>query len=220
MGSFARRTKSFNFYFLAKLMWDVNADVDEIVQDYFNRCYVEAAGPMQEAYRYVEQAHPDLRYWKKNVAKDLQNHPVGEPYSAEVRDYARNAVWHLTKAQDRLQEARGLLKSQDVRSRMDRFEQSLDYTLIGWQALADTIEGTRHLAAARAVSDDSQRAKELDAAEKKLKSAQDLSRRRDQLAAENPGCGLYWDAIGGSPSSLVKTSRIKKWLDQTKAVHR
>ncbi len=44
------------YYIAAKLLWDPNADVDTLLEDFYTKFYAEAAGPMQKYYETLEEA--------------------------------------------------------------------------------------------------------------------------------------------------------------------
>jgi len=168
---------------------------------------------MRQAYQQVEQAQRDLRYWAHNYSQTLAGHPPGQKYSQEVCTYTANAVKHLARARRYVEQALGASRDDAVQGRIDRFAQSLAYLHLEWQALECLIEAADHVALADTAGDSPAGDKELEAAELKLKAARKLSRRRQELAARAPGCGLYWDVTGSGPAKVFKASQIDGWFD-------
>jgi len=223
-GYMGRRTKSFNLYVLARLMWDADADVEAIVADYFTRFYGQSGTAMRKAYEEVERAQPDLRYGHNCAVEELPRHPT-TPFSADARDYVTNAVKHLRQAQGHLQQALRVAGHDAVRGRIRRFDKSLTYLALEWEALARIVEAERYMGEAETAKDTTQYGKRLDAAEQALQAAKKLSDERQELAVKSPGCGLYWDVIGpgvywheqdvigpGRPRNVFNPSQIDAWL--------
>jgi len=209
-----RRTKSLNLYVLAKLMWDADADVEALLNDYFDRFYVEAAGYMRSAYEEVELAQPDLRYWAHNYSLSATRLPAGRRFPQELRDYVANAKRHLEQAEHYVQLASNVTRSTCVRNRIMRFWQSLAYTQLEWTTLGLVVEASEHLAQTEFAEDAEAYRQKLDAAERLLGRARELSDRRQELAASAPGSGLYWDVTGSSgPYGLFKDTQIDDWLN-------
>ncbi len=46
------------FYIANKLMWDINADVDSLKQEFLDKCFGSAAETMEEFYDLIDQSHP------------------------------------------------------------------------------------------------------------------------------------------------------------------
>ena len=215
-GYMGRRTKSFNLYVLSRLMWDADADVDAIVDDYFNRCYGESAAVMRKAYEEVELSSPNLHYWSGNCVMKMAEHKATKgSYSPEWRNYASNAVTHIEQAQGYVQEALSAANDSEVRARIARFGQSVAYVVLQWQGLSHIIEATLRVAEA-----DTARARtsaeytqKLDAAEHCLQRARKISNRREQMLTKEAGCGLYWDPIETVQGHWVfMASQIDDWL--------
>ena len=56
-------TLHLEYYIAAKLLWDVNANVDELLEDYYAKFYGSASVPMKQYYEALEQAvidHPEI----------------------------------------------------------------------------------------------------------------------------------------------------------------
>lgn len=208
-----QRTKSLNFYVLAKLMWDADADVDTILSDYFEQCYADNSASMRKAYEQVELAQPDLRYWARNHSLVPTRMKPGQPYSAQLREYAAKAAEHFEQAQQHVQSALRTSEDRAVRDRITRFSRSLEYTLLEWRALNHMIQASQHVAKADAAANKAAFEQELDAAEHLLDVAQGLSRRRQELVDAEPGSSLYWDVTGATgPYGVFKASQIDGWM--------
>ena len=210
-GFMGRRTKSFNLYVLARLMWDVDTDVAAVVEDYFQRCYGEAAGPMRKAYEAVERAQPDFRYWAHNHAVVAALHPAGERYAPQATTYAAGALECLEAARPHVGRALSLASDDGMRRRINRFAESLAYVHLEWQAVGALIEVARQVHAAEAASDAADYLEQLDAAGRVLQEASELEKQRQTLAQGAPGCGLYWDVTGLGPANVIKASQIEAW---------
>jgi hypothetical protein len=210
------RTKSLNLYVLARLMWHADADVDAILRDYFDRFYGPAAGPMRAAYEEVEQAQPDLRYWKHNIAKNLASHPVSAPYPQEVSDYAAHAVENLALARRRVEQAQRLADNRALSGRIDRFARSLAYVDLEWRVVHHLTEGSRQFAQAQMTGEAATRIGGLREAQSQFEEAKRLSDRRDELAAEPAAWEFYWDVNGRGPTCLFKASQVRDWLEKVR----
>ncbi len=216
IGHMGRRTKSFNLYVLAKLMWNADADVKGIIDDYFNRCYGEAANRMRQAYEEVELAQPDLRYWYYSFPIKIAGMPIGGDYTPEMMDYVANATKHLSKAEACVKRQMLMVdNSKAVHDRMRRFRDSVTYTLLGWEGFSDFIEIAQRLSNATTASDLDENAKQLEAARHFLQIAQTKNQYRQGLIGNHPtGSGLFWDlsASDGKPIFLSSDSQLQGYV--------
>ncbi len=73
-----------NHYVAAKLAWDVDLDVDKLLEDFYDKFYAEAADPMRDYWQTLERAFagyeeclsPFGREWTTLVAPDIFNPPT------------------------------------------------------------------------------------------------------------------------------------------------
>jgi len=213
IGHMGWRTKSFNLHVLAKLMWNADADVEAIIDDYFSRCYGGCDHAMRQVYKEVELAQPMLQYWRGNpIRKELHRLPAGQKYTDQIKEYACNTIMHLRQAEQYIQQAMSQAHNEAVRGRIKRFAQSLKYLFIEWKALTHLIEGAEHVAQADLAADKTIRTKELNAAEAEIKLAKELSDQRTNMAKEIHNWGLYWDVVAGTPASIFRERQINDWL--------
>ena len=207
------RTKTFNLHVLAKLMWDVDADVNAIVDDYFARFYGDSAKLMRQAYQAVEQAQPDMRYWSNHCARKLERQPAGNSYSDEVRGYAASVVPILGQALEFARTAYDATAERAIRDKTDCFVRSIDYLREEWQVIIHLGQGAEDMATADAASDESGFRAALDAAEAQFREAKRLSDKRNETASDLSRAYLYWDVTGDGLSLLYQASQVSDWLN-------
>jgi hypothetical protein len=117
-----------NYYVTAKLLWDVNTDVDAVLADFYTRYYREAAAPMKRFHEFMEESMAkrggDVLGWLFHLPKVLDNRTV-------------MALGVL------LDEAGSLAQSELVRKRIALTQTYLDYTLFARSLWAEVEEGYR-----------------------------------------------------------------------------
>jgi hypothetical protein len=103
-----------NLYVAARLMWDVDTDVDALLEDFYTRFYREAAGPMRTYHERLESLMAER--------------------GGDVLGY----LWHLTRIYDAdtqaelralLDEGRALATSKLVRRRIRHVRDEFEYTM-------------------------------------------------------------------------------------------
>ena len=127
------------YYVLSELLWDVDQDVDALLDDYFTAFYREAAGPMKAFFQRMEDVYErrddpyhffdgyrrgGFRGWQDadvaamNARMDRAKRlAVGEPVKARVRTV--DEAWQHIRCWIAISICRDALASMDVRSRKD-----------------------------------------------------------------------------------------------------
>jgi hypothetical protein len=93
--------KGLGQYLLTKLLWNVNVNADSIKNDYYQKLFDNAAGPMRKLFQ------------------SWEHHAFGVPFPHELAD------WHAL-----IDEAYKLAKSNDVRTRIDDVKIYLHYVVL------------------------------------------------------------------------------------------
>jgi len=209
MGAMGIRTKAFNLYVLAKLMWDIEADDEEIMRDYFEKVYGQHAKQMGEIYQLTEDAQPDLHYFQN----------VNKKYLTNEYDYTVNAAKLLGQAAEKMEKVFAEVKDADVKKRMARFKVSLDYTKLQWQTVKMIVESEMAIEGAYLAESETQFDELLSKADKLITKASENSKLRNEIIAEHAGDGLLWDVVEKGGFCVFKDGhlgdRVKK-LDKLK----
>jgi len=107
-------TNLLDYYVAAKLLWDVNADVPRILEEFYANFYREAAEPMRRYYEALERA----------LAESPHHFPGNAP-----------AYAHLVFTEELVEELGGYLKEalklaehEEVKARLEKIAVSYDYT--------------------------------------------------------------------------------------------
>jgi len=102
-------------YVLNELAWDINKDIDELLNDYFSNFYKESAKPMREFFDRIEEI-----YGRKkdplHPIDDWQNLTQFDEYKWEDLDYLDR----------KLNDAKNLAKSQDIINKINLFSKIWD----------------------------------------------------------------------------------------------
>ena len=107
-------TNLLDYYVAAKLLWDVNADVPAILDEFYTNFYREAATPMRRYYETLERA----------VAESPHHFPGNAPRHAHLvftEELVEEAGRHLKEALD-------LARHEEVNARLEKIAISYDYT--------------------------------------------------------------------------------------------
>jgi hypothetical protein len=114
---------SLNLYVTAKLLWDVDADVDALLDDYYRRFYREAREPMQAYHEMLErimfERGGDVLGWLFHLPKVYDGRTARE-------------------LRRRIDQAEQLARTDIVRERIGRARMELEYTLLAtrlWREL-------------------------------------------------------------------------------------
>lgn len=117
-----------NYYVTAKLLWDVETDVDALLADFYERYYRQAAGPMRQFHELLEEAMAtrggDVLGWLFHLPKVFEDRTAARLKSA-------------------IGEAESLADSDIVRKRIALTRRYLDYTLLARSLWAELEEGYR-----------------------------------------------------------------------------
>lgn len=209
MGAMGRRTKAFNFYMLAKLMWDVDSDEESIMRDYFEKVYGQYAQQMREIYQLVEDAQPDLHYFQN----------INKKFLIYEYDYVAKAADLLGQACKKMEKSFSEVKDTEIKKRMERFKTSLDYANLQWQTVKMIVESDMVIEDAYLAESQSRFNELLNKADNLITKAGEGSKLRNEMVAKHAGDGLLWDVVDKGGSCVFKDDeldvRIKK-LDQLK----
>ncbi|MCK4886215.1 MAG: DUF4838 domain-containing protein [Planctomycetes bacterium] len=209
MGAMGRRTKAFNFYVLAKLMWDIETDTEEVMRDYFEKVYGQYAKQMREIYQLVEDAQPDLHYFQN----------INKKFLIYEYDYVAKASKLLERASDKLEKVFSEVKDADVKRKMARFKISFDYTNLQWQTAKTIVEGDMAIESAYLAENGTQFDELLNKADRLITKAIEKSKLRNEMIAKHAGDGLLWDVVEKGGFCVFKDGhlgdRVKK-LDKLK----
>ena len=209
VGAMGRRTKAFNFYMLAKLMWDIDSDEESIMRDYFKKVYGQYAEQMREIYQLVEDAQPDLHYFQN----------INKKFLIYEYDYVANAAKLLGQACEKMEKVFGEVEDADIKKRMERFMTSLGYTNLLWQTTKMIVEGDMAIEDAYLAENESQFNEVLNKADNLITKAGENSKLRNEMIAKHAGDGLLWDVVDNGGFCVFKDGdlgdRVKK-LDKLK----
>lgn len=120
MGLFTQYTYNFatnglDYYIAAKLLWNSELDVDALVEDFCEKAFGEAAAPMAEYYRLLEEAAQ-----KSGVHLASQR-----PFDEVIRLFTPEL---MAKLDDALARARAVVKDHGAKRRVEMMAQGLHYT--------------------------------------------------------------------------------------------
>ena len=101
-----------SLYIASKLMWDTTADVDALMQDFYQKFFGPAASPMQQ---YIETMDKAITYADFHTGSSWD---IPHIYTPEVRQKARTA----------LDEAMKLASSGAYAQRVAMYQKNFDYT--------------------------------------------------------------------------------------------
>lgn len=107
-----------NHYIAAKLVWDSDLDVDAVLQDFYERFYREAAGPMG-------------RYWERLEAAFSDNPHHLSPFGLEWTTLSAPKLFTpevLADLDEAVTEAERFARSEDVRGRVHQARLAVDFT--------------------------------------------------------------------------------------------
>ena len=105
-----------NYYVAAKLLWDAETDVDALLDDFYERFFKQAAGPMREYYTTLEQAVADSGLHLCTCSLVANN-----PRLIFTLDVLRRLNGSLAEAQR-------LAQDEKVKARLAKIAVSLEYT--------------------------------------------------------------------------------------------
>ncbi|HPS54442.1 MAG TPA: DUF4838 domain-containing protein, partial [Sedimentisphaerales bacterium] len=209
IGAMGTRTKAFNMYVLAKLMWNTDTDTESIMQDYFEKVYGQYAAQMREIYQLVEDAQPDLRYFQN----------INKKFLICEYDYVANAAKLFGLACEKLENVFGEVQDAEIKQRMERFKISLDYTNLEWQTAKIIVESDMAIENAYLAENESQFNELLSKTNDLISKATENSKLRNEMIAKHAGDGLLWDVVDNGGFCVFKDGdlgdRVKK-LDKLK----
>ena len=113
-------------YLLSKLLWDVNADVDALTDDFLKNVYGKAAPYVKQYIDYSNSLIPNGTHLLK------YNHYYDKIYSCEMVDYCR----------DLFSKAESLAESDEIRDRIRVIRIPVDYLFIRNNPEQATSDGT------------------------------------------------------------------------------
>lgn len=135
-----------NHYVAAKLVWDVELDVDRLLDDFYDKFYAEAAGPMRDYWRTLEAAFagceeclsPFGRKWTTLIAPEIFT-----PETVAALDGA------VRRAEEAARSGAVRERVAMIRARVDLTKRAMDY-LAAIRAPFDGIDVNDAQAVARA----------------------------------------------------------------------
>lgn len=211
VGYFGRRTKSLNAYVVSKLIWDIDTDVDAVVDDYFDKMYSNLAPVMRKAYEEAELAQLDLGYFNQFNSLLWGFKGVLNAYASKENTYALNAVKHLGYACEYTEQGLKACDNEKAKGRIERFQKSLEYVRIEWQGRQLMTKAAIYIEGLGQAKDKAEYDAKLSLAEQCIDQAEKFAKQRDALATANPGSGLYWDAIWNHQQGAFISDHIKGW---------
>jgi len=102
-------------YVLNELAWDINKDIDKLLDEYFSSFYKESAKPMREFFDRIEEIY-GRKIDPLHPMADWQNIKQFDEYKWEDLDYLNKKI----------KSARELAKSEEVKKRLDLFSKIWD----------------------------------------------------------------------------------------------
>jgi len=122
-------THGLGYYVAAKLLWNADLDVDELLADYYEKAFGGAAGPMRQYYERLERAVLDSGV---NLAGQ-------RPYATIIALFTPPVVADLSEALKRAQQS---VEDEGAKARVDLVARGLRYTQMLVEYL-HTIDGVR-----------------------------------------------------------------------------
>ena len=195
--------KSLNWIALGRLMWDADADLRELTDDFFATFYGPCAQEAADIYALVEAGQNDYHYWIDSPLLEGKRHmEPGKTPSAELVAYAERAADYLGQAKAAIEALRGQYAEDCALSRrLDHLHTTVDYAFHEFSALREIVRGA--LAAANG---------ELDAAFQHFQAAGQFNLTVQQYASRPEDYGVLWDIAASGPSSVYQSSLIAEWL--------
>ncbi len=210
MGFMGVRTKAFNLYCVARLMWDSDTHVTDLESDYFNHFYGRCGMLMKAAYEDVAEAQPNLKYFTElqKLEKDIS--PV-EKYRSQDLDYSVKALHYFGSARKYADLALVSADNDIVKSRIRKFLVSLDYITEEYRGLLALATASGHLKRAASSDDTYYRCKMLQLARNNIEKAKKSKDIRQRMIREYQGQGLIWDINFKGPVCIFYDSDIDKY---------
>jgi len=122
-----------NYYIAAKLLWDVHADVDALLDDFYHKFYAEAAGPMKAYYELISRILDETSEHLctcSGVGKDMR-----QIFTPDV----------VSRMRAHYEEAVSLAEDELVKARLEKIGLSIDYTERFMQYLDEYTNATMAL---------------------------------------------------------------------------
>lgn len=107
-----------NHYVAAKLTWDVNLDVDKLLEDFYEKFYVEAAGPMRRYWQTLERAFADCEECLSPFGRRWTTLVAPEIFTPET----------IAALEDAVCQAERLARSEAVRQRVELIRVRVEFT--------------------------------------------------------------------------------------------
>jgi len=119
-------------YCLAKMLWNTNIKREEILQDYYEKYYQKAKGPMKEHFECLEKAMPDLQYWIKNsnlwhVSGDIRAPYYSEEWIDDRERYNERVLSYFEECGKHLKEAEKLANNPTILERIKKAEKAFQF---------------------------------------------------------------------------------------------
>ena len=229
MGYMGRRVRGLNLYVLARLMWDVDAPVAELLDDHFARSFGPTATEIRRAYERVERAMHDYRYSFQNQCHALEATKPGEPGPPGFSEYADGVLRAVAAALRMTDSASASLaeapivpfKREAILTRIGLFQHSLEYLQTEWEGASAFAAGAKAGSLARSPKSQGEYADLLDEAKAQFERSRLLDEARQRLAGNIENLPLYWDVLPGGPSYVYAPKAIngwREWIEQRRGL--
>ena len=222
MAYMGRWSKGLNLYLIAQLMWNANANVDTIVDDFFRQYYGSLSGTMREAFEIIESGHQDWRYWMNNYAREGLNVPLPGVFPAEILTHAQQIIRGVEKEKklrayreqllDRVETEQGAKVAQIIRSRVDRFVTCVDYWSFEWGGLIALAKGAGLLEEMNSADTKERWQDLLKEAKREFLDAQAMNEERLSLAAQTDKVAMYWNVTAARSWGVFSDDQLEKLL--------
>lgn len=127
-------------YVMARLLWDADADAEQIVTEYYGDLYGPAAGQVRAFYELVEEA------WVKSIAGEQSDLPPQAAYYLEKGGASESLGRLIATWQPILERAGQLLKEAEDAARSDEEKQRVERVLDHFQLARATTEALMGIA--------------------------------------------------------------------------
>jgi len=221
MAYMGRRTKGLNLYTLARLMWDADARLDELWDDYFAEEYGPLAGHMRPLYESLARAADDFRYSFDNYSHLGRQIQPGQQVRRDLRHYAVRVTSATHRALQRLEKRDHLTESlwdqpeggAAILARVDRFRRSLEYLQAQWASVLALAQVATQLDRAASCDTQDEYVAELAEAASSLEWAERSHREHVEMAADLSELDLHWDVTAHELLGGIRGESLERWRE-------
>ena len=184
-------TKALNAYVVAHRCWDVDANTDCMVEEYFRLYYGGQADTARQCYEIAADALPDLRYGASRSITWRREYLTPQAHSSSTSlDYVTRAEDGLAKALELAMEAQRAAGSEPCRSRLHKLRTAL-------RQIHREIVFVQKLTSVGRIMSDAEEAVEAEAQRALREQALNLLRTAAQTASELKRSYSLEDDLGG-----------------------